>query len=81
MQRVNTNYKDKHIKSLYYKDYNMSVQVLNTGGYRDKDSRIQHANAWTTTTNGDRHRRKEGHANSLKRLQHVSLSIEQRWIP
>src|SRR5207245_11810258 len=58
----------------------MSVQVLNTGGYRDKDSRIQHADAWTTKTNGDQHRRKEGHANSLERLQHVSPSIEHRWI-
>src|SRR5207245_916749 len=32
-------------------DYNMSVQVLNTNGYRDKHSRIQHADAWTTKTN------------------------------
>ena len=58
-----------------------SVQALNTDGYRDKHSRIQHADAWTTKTNGDQHRRKEGHANSLERLQHVSPSIEHRWIP
>src|SRR5207244_2897474 len=46
----------------------MSVQALNTDGYRDEHSRIQHADVWTTKANGDQHRRKEGHANSLNRL-------------